>query len=103
MKPKQENKKGLIIVDPFNDFLSEGGKLWDYVKDTVITNNVVDNLSLLLKVARKNGIKVFYAPHRNTLKCDYIDWNFLSPSQEGSKNAMAFEKDSWGGPNSIPN
>jgi hypothetical protein len=26
---------GLLIVDPYNDFISEGGKFWDQVKTSL--------------------------------------------------------------------
>ncbi len=31
----------LLIVDPFNDFLSEGGKLWSFTKETVKGVNLI--------------------------------------------------------------
>jgi len=30
-------KTALLFIDPFNDFLSEGGKLWPRVKEVVET------------------------------------------------------------------
>ena len=92
----RSSRSALIVVDPFNDFLSEGGKLWPYVSDTVTQGNIVENLKKLTEAARKNGILVIYAPHRNTEKLDYLNWKFLSPSHKGSKEIVLFERDSWG-------
>lgn len=91
------NKTALILIDPFNDFLSEGGKLWETVKQTVTENNVIPNLIKLVAACRKNKIQIIYAPHRKTQKGDYLNWKFLSPSHLGSLNLSLFEKDSWGG------
>lgn len=55
----------LLIVDPFNDFLSEGGKLWNRTKETVIGVNLIENLKKILLAARASGIKVVYVPHHN--------------------------------------
>lgn len=89
-------KTALIVVDPFNDFLSEGGKLWPLVKQTVTDNHVVSHIRQAIEAARKRQIKVVYAPHHHTQQGDYLNWRFLSPSQTGSKNMVLFEKGTWG-------
>ena len=96
MEPNKDSKIALVVVDPFNDFLSEGGKLYSYAKETLEGNKVVENIKLLLETARNRNILVIYAPHRHTAKGDYMNWKFLSPSHEGSKNTTVFEKGSWG-------
>ena len=53
----------ILIVDPFNDFLSEGGKLWSKTKDTVNAVNLIQNLKSILSAARSFGIKRIYVPH----------------------------------------
>jgi nicotinamidase-related amidase len=96
MKKYPPEKTALILVDPFNDFLSENGKLWNFTKETVVGINLVSHLSALLTAARQSKIQVIYAPHHHTEKGDYLNWRFLAPSHVGSKNAMVFEKGSWG-------
>jgi ureidoacrylate peracid hydrolase len=29
----------LLVIDPYNDFISEGGKVWDRLKDVAEANN----------------------------------------------------------------
>lgn len=89
-------KTAIILVDPFNDFLSDGGKLWPLVKATVKEVGLIENLKRLLTAARDKGIQIIYAPHRQTQLGDYINWKFLSPSQAGSKDRNLFAKNSWG-------
>jgi len=86
----------LILVDPFNDFLSEGGKLYTLTKETVEGTALISNLKTLIAGARERKIKVVYAPHHHTEKGDYLNWRFLSPSHYGSQKVVLFEKDSWG-------
>lgn len=90
------NRTALLLIDPFNDFLSENGKLWPFVKETVVDGNIVEHLKSLVNGARKYNIKVVYVPHRHTQKGDYLNWKFFSPSHNGTKNLTVFEKGSWG-------
>lgn len=96
MSVYQNERTALILIDPFNDFLSENGKLWPFVKETVQNGNVVQNMKNVLAAARKHKIQIVYAPHRHTQKGDYLNWKFFSPSHNGSKNLTLFEKGSWG-------
>ena len=96
MKSYPTEKTALILVDPFNDFLSEGGKLYPYTKETVEGVGLVKKLNQLLNAARSKKMLVVYAPHRNTQKGDYLNWKFKSPSHLGSESTTLFEKNSWG-------
>lgn len=96
MEANTYSKTALILVDPFNDFLSEGGKLYSVTKETVEGILLVENLKKLIKGARERKIQIVYAPHHHTTKEDYLNWKFLSPSHQGSKNTVLFEKNSWG-------
>ncbi|RUT69539.1 cysteine hydrolase [Flavobacterium cupreum] len=89
-------KTAIILIDPFNDFLSEGGKLFPLTKETVEETGLVRNIKRLLIAAREKKIRIVYAPHHNTQKGDYLNWKFLSPSHQGSSNITLFEKGSWG-------
>jgi ureidoacrylate peracid hydrolase len=35
---------GLLVVDPYNDFISEGGKVWGRVKEIAEAVNCVPNM-----------------------------------------------------------
>jgi len=43
----------LLVIDPYNDFISEGGKLWSRLKAVAETNNCVPNMLQVLKAARR--------------------------------------------------
>ncbi len=38
----------LLVIDPVNDFLSEGGAAWELTKKTVEMNNVIENLQQVI-------------------------------------------------------
>ncbi len=60
------------MIDPVNDFLSEGGAGWEMTKLTVKQHNVVDNLKRALAGARQRGIPVLFGPMAYTEE-DYAD------------------------------
>jgi len=89
-------KTAMIVVDPFNDFLSEGGKLFSFAKENFEAVDLVEKIGSILTTARKHRFKVVYAPHHYTTKDDYLNWKFLAPSHQGTKSNKVFEKGSWG-------
>ncbi len=86
----------LVLVDPFNDFLSEGGKLYPVTKETVEGVGLVKNMKELISAAREKKIQIIYAPHRHTQKGDYLNWKFMAPAHSGSLQTTLFEKGTWG-------
>jgi len=62
----------LLVIDPVNDFLSEGGAGWEMTKATVKKNDVVENLKHAIDGARARGVPVIFAPMAYTEE-DYAD------------------------------
>ena len=62
----------LLIIDPVNDFLSEGGAGWEMTKSTVERNDVVGKLKRLIGGARERGVPVLFGPMAYTEE-DYAD------------------------------
>ena len=40
----QKNLTALLVIDPYNDFISEGGKIWNRIKGVASANNCVPNM-----------------------------------------------------------
>jgi nicotinamidase-related amidase len=87
----------LLCVDLYNDFLSEGGKLWPWVKDIAAEVNLLNNLRAVVRTAREVGIAVYHVPHHRWEPGDYINWKYPSPYQLGAAQRQVFAKDTWGG------
>jgi nicotinamidase-related amidase len=87
----------LLCVDLYNDFLSEGGKLFPWVKDIARENNMHENLRIIVRAAREVGIRVYHVPHHRWEPSDYVNWKYPSPYQLGAAERQAFAKDTWGG------
>jgi ureidoacrylate peracid hydrolase len=43
----------LMVIDPYNDFISEGGKVWNRLKSIAEANNGIPHMLQVLKAARK--------------------------------------------------
>jgi nicotinamidase-related amidase len=53
----------VVLTDLHNDFLSEGGKAFGLIRESLARNDTAENIELLLKAARAAGMKVFVSPH----------------------------------------
>jgi nicotinamidase-related amidase len=91
------SRTGLLLVDPYNDFLSEGGKLWPMVKEVAGEVGLLDNMRSVVAGARAAGVRVFFVPHRRWEPGDGDDWNYPNPSQRSVQKRQTFAKGSWGG------
>jgi nicotinamidase-related amidase len=88
---------GLVVIDPYNDFVSEGGKVWERLKGVAEVNQCVPHMKQVLDAARKAEIRVFYALHRRYRPGDYETWKYLAPIQKAAWSRKAFEYGTWGG------
>jgi len=87
----------LLVIDPFNDFISEGGKLWDRLRGVAEANGCVSNMREVLTAARKAGLRVFYALHHRYRPGDYEAWTYIAPVQNRAWASRVFEFGTWGG------
>lgn len=56
------DRTAVLVIDPVNDFLSEGGAAWDLTKATVKMHNVIANLKRLIEGARQRRVPVLFGP-----------------------------------------
>ena len=87
----------LLVVDPYNDFISEGGKIWDRIKGVAEANQCIPNMLQVLDAARKAEIRVFYALHHRYRPGDYETWKYIAPIQKAGWMRKSFEFGTWGG------
>ena len=87
----------LLVVDPYNDFISEGGKLWPRIKAVAEANNCVPNMLQVLDVARKAKLQIFFAMHHRYRPGDYETWDYIAPIQKAAWTRKTFEYGTWGG------
>ena len=88
---------GLLVIDPYNDFISEGGKLWHRIKDVAQANNCVPHMAQLVTAARNAGIRIFYSLHHRYRPGDYETWKYIAPIQQAALRSKVFGDGTWGG------
>lgn len=91
------DRTALLFVDPYNDFLSEGGKVWPRLRDVAEKVGLLDNLRAIVAAVRAAGIRVFIVPHRRWEPGDLESWQRATPYQRIAANRQTFAKGSWGG------
>ena len=92
-----KNVTALLVVDPYNDFISEGGKIWPRIKVVAEANNCVPHMQQVLRAAREAKLRVFYAMHHRYRAGDYASWKYVAPVQRAAWRNKSFEFGTWGG------
>ena len=92
-----QQSAALLVIDPYNDFISEGGKIWDRIKTVAEANNCVPNMLQVLIAARQAKLRVFYAMHHRYRPGDYETWQYIAPIQKAAWSRKSFEYGTWGG------
>jgi nicotinamidase-related amidase len=87
----------LLVVDPYNDFISVGGKIWDRIRVVAEANDCVPHMLQVLNAARKAKLRIFYAMHHRYRPGDYETWRYIAPIQKAAWKTKSFEYGTWGG------
>jgi nicotinamidase-related amidase len=99
------DRTAYLLVDPYNDFLSEDGKVYPFIQAVANEVGLLDNLRKLDREVRSQGIPVFYVPHRRWQQGDYEGWSHPNPNQMKVFKGHHFARGEWGGewhPDFIP-
>ncbi|PWT87056.1 MAG: isochorismatase, partial [Proteobacteria bacterium] len=87
----------LLVIDPYNDFISEGGKIWPRIRAVAEANQCIPHMLQVLNAARKAKLRVFYAMHHRYRPGDYETWKYIAPVQKAAWAHKSFEYGTWGG------
>lgn len=90
-------RTALVVVDPYNEVLAEGGKVWPRLRAVVERVGTRENLRELLDTTRSAGIPVVYAPHRRWRPGDGDRWQSAPRPQAALIAARLFAEGSFGG------
>jgi len=99
MKNRKFDKEitALLLIDPYNDFISEGGKIWNRLKAVAESNGCVAHMLQVLNAARRAELRIFYALHHRYRQGDYETWKYVAPIQKAAWSHKTFENGTWGG------
>jgi len=87
----------LLVIDPYNAAMSEGGKIWPRIRAAAAANDCIPHMLQVLTAARKAKLRVFYALHHRYRQGDYENWKYLAPIQKAAWAHKSFEYGTWGG------
>jgi len=74
----------LLVIDPYNDFISEEGKVWDRLKAVAEAIKCVPHMLQVLTAGRKAELRVFYALHHRYRPGDYESRKYIAPIQKAA-------------------
>jgi nicotinamidase-related amidase len=67
-------RTAFVLVDPYNDFFAEDGKIYPRLKEVAESVGLHQHLRDLLTAVRAAGIQVVIAPHRRWRPGDFDGW-----------------------------
>lgn len=80
----------VVFIDPQNDVLSENGRAWAAVSQSVKENKTIENMERIFKAAKSNGFEVFISPHY-FFPTDK-GWKFNGPLETDEANSSLFAR-----------
>ncbi|HEU5167504.1 MAG TPA: isochorismatase family cysteine hydrolase [Chitinophagaceae bacterium] len=93
----QPGRTGILLVDPYNDFIHPDGKSYSKSKEVVEAVHLLNNMGKVTSMARELGIKVLFVPHHRSELSDYLNWKYPTGTQLATRDRQIFAKDTWGG------
>jgi len=87
----------LLLVDPYNDLLSEGGKFWPRLAEVAVAVDLLGNLRRIRQAIRCARWPLFFVPHQRADPHAFDRWQAPTPYQQQTAQAGAFPRHSWGG------
>ena len=98
--PTEEHHReqmGVLVVDPYNDFLSPGGKLYPLFKEVAESVDMLEHMREIVSAARLAAIPIVFVPHHRWEPGDYEDWDHPNPTQRAIMHRHSFARGEWGG------
>jgi nicotinamidase-related amidase len=91
------DRTALLIDDPYNDFMSEGGKEYAATKETAEAVGFYEHMRTLIPAIRAARIQVIIVPHHRWRAGDYQGWKHMNPAQVRANQLQLFAAGTWGG------
>jgi nicotinamidase-related amidase len=92
----QRDPIGVLLVDPYNDFLSPGGKVYPHYQEMIESVNMLAHMHEIVSAARQAAIPIVFVPHHRWESGDYTTWKYPTPYQLAGGKREVFAKGTWG-------
>src|SRR5215468_10150049 len=86
----------LLVVDPYNDFISEGGKIWPRIKVVAEANGCVSNMLKVLNAARSEASRLLC--HASSISCRRlrnVDLHCADPTSHVAAQELRIRHMGW--------
>lgn len=87
----------VLLVDPYNDFLSPRGQAWLMTKSVALANGMIGKARSIVAAARARGMTVAYAPHYRWRPGGLTGRKYLHPTQFMQQRSHIFADGKFGG------
>jgi len=87
----------VLLVDPYNDLLAEGGQLWPRLADVARAVDLLANLRRIRQAIRCARWPLFFVPHHRATPHELDRWQHPTPDQQANAQAQALLQHGWGG------
>jgi len=91
------SKTAILLIDPYNDFLHEDGKLYPLLAESLKQTDTVKNIFALLTAARAYKIPIYYGLHQPSRPGNFEGWKHMMAVHSSQKDNYAFEEGAFGG------
>ncbi len=91
------DRLGVVIIDPYNDFLSFPGKSWLLTRRTPDFRERLENMRRVVRGCREAGVPLVYVPHARHRGDTYAEREHVNPSILQADVFRAFRDGGWGG------
>jgi nicotinamidase-related amidase len=90
-------RTALLLVDPYNDFFAEDGKIYPRVREVAESVGMHQHIRELLGAARATSTQVVITPHRRYQKGDLEGWLRPGPTQQRLREYELYAAGAKGG------
>ena len=95
--PYDTARTAFVLVDPYNDFFAEDGKIYPRLKEVAESVGLHKHIRELLSAVRAAGMQVAIAPHRRWRPGDFEGWLRPAPPHMRFREAKMYEVGTKGG------
>jgi Amidases related to nicotinamidase len=89
------SRTGIVLIDPYNDFLHSDGKLTSALKD-LDEKNTISHLKEVVENARLHSVPIYYGFHQQWTPDHYNGWKYMTPNHVFQQEVRLFEEGSFG-------
>lgn len=96
MRSYSADNTALLMVNPINHILSEGGVVWRQIRSVAESVGMLANMRRLLAAARESGMRTVFISRRHWDEASLDNWRHPNPWQRQAAAHGFFQEGSWG-------